>query len=244
MSPGKVTYQEGHMNIVQVFGNSEIRFVDHPENKFDFGIVATDMATILDIQNAHQLPVDNEWKGVCSITTPGGNQSMTVIWEPGIYQLLAKSRKPQAKPFQKWLFEEVLPPIRKTGQYAIAPQTPQLPKTYLEALKALVASEEQKALLEEENKLLEAENHQLAEAVDELFDYSSIIRVAKFNKMSEASFNWHKLKAISQKLGIEIKKVPCPRYESKNLYSHDVWRVAYPGISLPETTTIVVSPDK
>ena len=133
--------------------------------------------------------------------------------------------------------------LMSTGSTAIAPQTPQLPKSYLEALKALVASEEQKALLEEENKLLQAENHQLAEAVDELFDYSSIIRVAKFNKVSETDFNWHKLKAISQKLGIEIKKVPCPRYESKNLYSHDVWRIAYPGISLPETTTIVVSPD-
>jgi prophage antirepressor-like protein len=128
------------MSIVQVFGNSEIRFVDHPEGKFEFGIVAADMAATLDVQNTHQLPVDDEWKGVCSITTPGGIQSMTVIWEPGIYQLLAKSRKPQAKPFQKWLFEEVLPSIRKTGQYVIAqPTQPRLPQrdaiAYIEAAK-------------------------------------------------------------------------------------------------------------
>ena len=41
-------------------------------------------------------------------------------------------------------------------------------------------------------------------------------------------------------MGIEIKKVPDARYMTKNLYSHDVWRVAYPHISLPETTTLVI----
>ena len=95
------------MSIVQYFGNSEIRFVDHPEGKYEFGIVATDMATILNLdpKQTHKMPpVDDEWKGQTNVTTPGGTQAMTVIWEPGIYQLLAKSRKPQAKPFQKWLF--------------------------------------------------------------------------------------------------------------------------------------------
>lgn len=225
------------MNIIQVFANSEIRFVDHPENRFDFGIVATDIATTLDIQNAHQLPVDDEWKGVCSITTPGGNQSMTVIWEPGIYQLLAKSRKPQAKPFQKWLFEEVLPSIRKTGQYAIAHQ---IPKTYSQALLEAAKLAEENERLEAQNILLEQQNEQLSEAVDELFSYSSIVRVAKFNGISETQFKWNRLKAVSTQMNLEIKKVPCPRFVEKNLYSHNAWRVAYPGIALPETTTLVV----
>ena len=107
------------MSIVQYFSNSEIRFVDHPEGKYEFGIVATDMATILNLdpKQTNKMPVDDEWKGQTNVTTPGGVQSMTVIWEPGIYQALAKSRKPQAKPFQKWVFEEVLPSIRKTGKY-------------------------------------------------------------------------------------------------------------------------------
>lgn len=119
------------MNIVQVFGNSEIRFVDHPKQKFDFGIVADDMATILEHSDTSMMckGVDGEWKGTSSVYTPGGIQSMTVIWEPGIYQLLAKSRKPQAKQFQKWLFEQVIPTIRKTGGYGVnQPPEPQLPK--------------------------------------------------------------------------------------------------------------------
>jgi hypothetical protein len=84
------------------------------------------------------------------------------------------------------------------------------------------------------------QNEQLSEAVDELFNYSSIVRVAKFNGISETRFKWHRLKTVSNQMGLEIKKVPCPRFVEKNLYSHDAWRVAYPGIALPETTTLVI----
>jgi len=115
------------------------------------------------------------------------------------------------------------------------------PQTYLEALKALVATEEEKEILKLQNEQLEKENELLSEAVDELFNYSSIIRVAKFNDVSETQFQWRRLKAVTLKMGLEIKKVPCPRYEYKLLYPHDAWRVAYPDISLPETLTIRVA---
>ena len=114
------------------------------------------------------------------------------------------------------------------------------PQTYLEALKALVAKEEQRILLEEENRLLQEANEHLSEAVDELFDYSSIIRVAKFNNVSEKTFSWRKLKAASNVMNLEIKKVPCPRFEYKLLYSHDAWRYCYPEMRLPETTTLTI----
>jgi phage regulator Rha-like protein len=114
------------------------------------------------------------------------------------------------------------------------------PGSYKEALKALVAEIEAKEQLEAENALLEQENHQLSEALDELFDCSSIIRIAKFNLVSESNFSWHRLKAVSIQMNLEIKKVPCPRFVTKNLYSHDVWRVAYPTMRLPETTTLVI----
>lgn len=147
----------------------------------------------------------------------------------------------KTKVFAKYkhpVFSEVLPQIRQTGGYGQSQQTPQ---TYLEALKALVAKEEERILLDEQNKLLQEENHQLAEAVDELFNFSSIIRIAKFNGVSEKAFSWRKLKAASNVMGLEIKKVPCPRFEFKLLYSHDAWRYCYPEYRLPETTTLVIS---
>jgi len=115
-----------------------------------------------------------------------------------------------------------------------------LPSDYKEALKALIAEVEAKEKLEAENALLEEENHQLSEALDELFDYSSIVRVAKFNKIHESNFSWRPLKAMSVKMGIEIKQVPDARYMTKNIYSHDVWRIVYPGVRLPETTTLTI----
>ena len=96
------------MSIVQYFSNSEIRFVDHPEGKYEFGIVATDMATILEHTDVAMMVkgIESEWKGTHNMSTRGGTQAMTVIWEPGIYQLLAKSRKPQAKAMFKWLVSQ------------------------------------------------------------------------------------------------------------------------------------------
>lgn len=64
--------------------------------------------------------LDRDEKGAASIRTPGGDQQMTVINESGLYSLILGSRKPEAKAFKKWVTSEVLPAIRKNGQY-VAP---------------------------------------------------------------------------------------------------------------------------
>ncbi|WP_270324672.1 phage antirepressor [Lactococcus petauri] len=51
------------------------------------------------------------------IVTPSGVQKVTVISEPGLYQLAGESKLPSAEPFQDWVYEEVLPTIRKHGAY-------------------------------------------------------------------------------------------------------------------------------
>ena len=125
---------------------------------------------------------------------------------------------------------------------------PAMPQTYLEALKKLVETVEENEKLKQQNAILadmndglEKDCHRQAEIIDELFDYSSIIRVANFNDCSEKNFNWRYLKSASDKMGIEVKKAPCPRYGQKNLYHHDVWRYCYPDSGLPETTTLTIS---
>jgi len=118
------------MHSLQVFDGLDIRFVEHPDGKYEFGMVADDLAKVLEHTNSRTMTdsIDGDWKGVSNVYTPGGTQSVTVIWEPGVYQLLSKSRKPKAKPFQKWLFEEVLPAIRKTGSYGNPPPVRALPQ--------------------------------------------------------------------------------------------------------------------
>lgn len=63
--------------------------------------------------------VPSEWKGSKRIATPGGEQQMLILSEHGLYFFVARSDKPAALPFQKWLAGEVLPALRRTGSYAI-----------------------------------------------------------------------------------------------------------------------------
>ena len=68
--------------------------------------------------------------GVAKRDTPTKSavQEMTFINEPNLYRLIIKSRKPEAEPFEAWVFEEVLPQIRKTGKYQLQPQQLALPE--------------------------------------------------------------------------------------------------------------------
>lgn len=58
------------------------------------------------------------------VDTLGGPQEMATLREAGLYWLILRSDKPLAEPFQRWVCEEVLPQIRKTGSYAPAPSDP------------------------------------------------------------------------------------------------------------------------
>lgn len=122
------------------------------------------------------------------------------------------------------------------------------PKTAIEMAKETLRLAQQNVeLLEEIERQqlmiedLEDQNLYLSEMADELFNYSSILRVAKFNNVSEKEFSWHRLKATSKQLDVEIKQAPCPRYGYKNIYSHTVWRKAYPNVRLPEDRALIVA---
>lgn len=59
--------------------------------------------------------LDEDEKDTSSVCTPGGNQQLSIVNEPGLYSLILRSRKPEAKAFKRWITHEVLPTIRKTG---------------------------------------------------------------------------------------------------------------------------------
>lgn len=83
--------------------------------------VAKDVADILGFEDAtHAIRgLDDDEKGLQKVETPGGVQDMTVISEPGLYTMLMRSNKPEAKPFRRWVTHDVLPSIRKTGSYSV-----------------------------------------------------------------------------------------------------------------------------
>jgi anti-repressor protein len=91
--------------------------------------VAADVTAVLGYSNGRMAvgSLPDRMKG--SVTIPDGNPgnpNRTVLSEPGVYRLVMRSDLPTAEAFQDWLAEEVVPAIRRTGSYSVAP-APRLP---------------------------------------------------------------------------------------------------------------------
>ncbi len=84
--------------------------------------VAADICAALELNNTSMAVagLDDDERGISEVDTRGGKQSATVISESGLYSLVLRSRKPEAKQFKRWITHDVLPAIRKTGSYSIA----------------------------------------------------------------------------------------------------------------------------
>lgn len=83
--------------------------------------VAKDVCDILELHNVTEAlrPLDDDEKSNFRISevAQNGGRAPIIISEPGLYKLIMRSRKPEAKEFQRWVTHEVLPQIRKTGGY-------------------------------------------------------------------------------------------------------------------------------
>ena len=111
------------------FKDLPVRVISDPKGEFWF--CGTDVCAILGYTNSRKALQDHcKQGGVTKRYTPtkSADQEMTFINEPNLYRLIIKSRKPEAEPFEAWVFEEVLPQIRKTGKYQLQPQQLSLPE--------------------------------------------------------------------------------------------------------------------
>lgn len=108
------------MNTLQTFDFKEnpVRVVDRDGQPW---FVAADVCRVLEISNARDAisSLEEDERGVVNADTLGGAQNMNTVSESGLYALIFKSRKPQAKTFRKWVTSEVLPAIRVTGKYEV-----------------------------------------------------------------------------------------------------------------------------
>ena len=105
--------------IAYQFKNSNIR-IELKNNEPLFCL--TDVANALNIKNHRDLANKQlNPKGVEKIYTPtkGGKQELIFIDEANLYRVIFRSNKKEAIDFQNWVFEEVLPSIRKTGGYSL-----------------------------------------------------------------------------------------------------------------------------
>ena len=131
------------MNELQtfVYGDKNVRTV---EMNGELWFVLKDVCEVLEMDTSQLKKIadrlEPDEKGRKQITTPGGAQESWIVNESGLYNVILRSDKPEAKPFRKWVTGEVLPSIRKTGGY-IAGQE-QLSDTDLMARALLVAKKQ------------------------------------------------------------------------------------------------------
>ena len=109
--------------IIRQFDNTEfgaLRVVKDDQGEPWF--VAKDVCNALDLgrQQDSTRYLDSDEKGECLVDTASGKQRMVTVNEPGLYSLIMRSRKPEAKAFQRWVTHEVLPAIRRDGGYMVA----------------------------------------------------------------------------------------------------------------------------
>jgi len=80
---------------------------------------AKEVCQMLGIKNDRQAikRLDDDERDVIKVDTLGGPQKVNHVNEFGLYRLIFTSRKPTAKAFQRWVFHEVLPEIRRKGVY-------------------------------------------------------------------------------------------------------------------------------
>ena len=130
------------------FNNSEIRTVTKSDGSIWF--VAKDIAHSLEYANprdALRQHVDDDDKGTVSLATSTArvanrdtkHRTFNIINECGMYSLVLRSHKPQAKQFTRWVTSEVLPSIRRTGSYTTPNITRQLPANNIPDFRRVIA---------------------------------------------------------------------------------------------------------
>lgn len=109
---------EGSMNELMIFSNEEFGEVRTVEINGKPYFVANDVAKALGYVETAKA-IRTHCKGVSEVDIPtnGGIQKAKVIPEGDIYRLIIKSQMPDAPRFESWVFDEVIPSIRKNGGY-------------------------------------------------------------------------------------------------------------------------------
>lgn len=113
------------MNDLQIFTYQQnaVRTVERDGEPW---FVLKDVCDVLGISKYRDVSerLDADEREPVKVDTPGGPQMMTAVNESGLYSVILRSDKPEAKPFRKWVTSEVIPAIRRHGSYSRKPLTP------------------------------------------------------------------------------------------------------------------------
>ena len=222
VQPGALVFTERHQ---QSMNNSIVPYSGESRQPQSFQFGENDVRTLID-ENGEPLFVasdvckalginkpdsayarlDDDEKDTREISTPGGRQQMIVVNEAGLYSLILRSNKAQAKVFKRWITHEVLPAIRKTGSFLSRPLT---------TGEMLVANAEAYLRIEKQVTELREQQAQTIIAIEDITaelldrDYYTVLQYCQKQRIAHTPAlrqMWGKAaKAESRARGIEIK---------------------------------------
>jgi anti-repressor protein len=182
------------MNELQIFKNNQFGNVRIVMKGQEPWFVAKDICNCLEINNSRQALIrldDDEKSSVILNDGTPGNPEKSIVNEYGLYSLVLSSRKPEAKEFKRWITHDVIPQIRKTGQYVA-----DIPRTLPDALRAYANEVEEhnkaKALIEEQKpKVLFADSVAASHTSILVGDLAKLLHQNGVKDMGQKRlFNW------------------------------------------------------
>lgn len=172
------------MNELQIFDNPKFGSVRTIEENGKVLFCGNDVASALGYKSPKDA-IANHCKGAVKrrLLTEGGRQEMSFIPEGDIYRPAARSKLPGAEEFERWIFDEVLPSIRRNGGYINGQEnmTPQelMASALLVAQKTLAERDARISALTVENQIMEPK----ADYFDELVERNTLTNFRETAKL-------------------------------------------------------------
>lgn len=236
------------------FNNNQIGIVIDEKNEPLF--CASDITKILGYSNGRDaISKHCKEKGVVKrdTLTNGGVQSVTYINESNLYRLVAKSKLPEAEKFESWVFEDILPSIRKHGAYMTsdiieeAISNPDLIIQLATNLKAereekqrlrLIAEEQQKAINESKPKVL------FADSVATSKDSVLVAELARILKQNGVDIGQNRLFEWLRRNGYLCSKGEYYNLPTQRAMEMGLFEVKKSSIDKPDGTILVTNTTK
>ena len=184
--------------VTKAFEGKSIRTVDLGNG--NFVVVAKDVSEAWGYSGAKDLTrmLDEDEKGLHKVPTLGGEQEMICVNESGLYHAIFSSKRPEAKRFRRFVTEEILPEIRKTGSYKSRHKTDEL----MVGLLAVGAAMERIGVSPDIAMACTINSIEINTGIDMSLQRKALPRTTK----PLASMN---ATAVGEKLGLEPKQANC-----------------------------------
>nr|DAN62711.1 MAG TPA: hypothetical protein [Caudoviricetes sp.] len=204
----------------------------------------TDVCDVLELSSPNKVVKRLFQQGISNIciNTLGGPQNLTFVDEGNLYKAIMGSRKPEAQSFQEWICYEVIPSIRRTGQYTLNQEKPTIAgflHTLVDTIFGVKNTVDEHTLLLEEHNIRFTKQDQILmeyngriteveEAQKAVFEteYWSILGFANYYRLDPNTYNSAELGKKASKYcrenNIAIGYRPDQHYGRVNIYPYNV----------------------